>query len=90
MIFTHKIHRQLSTLFVLFCFEMHQTTVFKTPGCNVYVQEKRCSVFSILIVSTYFVIVAKLLESGVSPDLGNEDGLTALHQVCFGRIHKHE
>ncbi|XP_046842054.1 protein phosphatase 1 regulatory subunit 16A-like isoform X6 [Xenia sp. Carnegie-2017] len=27
--------------------------------------------------------VAKLLESGVSPDLGNEDGLTALHQSCI-------
>ena len=25
--------------------------------------------------------VASLLESGVSPDLANEDGLTALHQV---------
>jgi ankyrin repeat protein len=27
-------------------------------------------------------IVRKLLSSGVSPDVCNEDGLTALHQVC--------
>ena len=29
------------------------------------------------------VTVRKLLEQGVSPDVANEDGLTALHQCCI-------
>ena len=28
--------------------------------------------------------IQRLLESGVSPNSANEDGLTAIHQVCYG------
>lgn len=31
----------------------------------------------------------ELLNSGVSPDLVNEDGLTALHQVNMNKIIQH-
>lgn len=34
-----------------------------------------------MLMLTFLPQVAELLENGVSPDLANEDGLTALHQV---------
>lgn len=41
---------------------------------NLYIHECKFLFFS-------FVLVREMLNSGINPDLVNEDGLTALHQV---------
>jgi hypothetical protein len=38
------------------------------------------------LLNLFSFAVRRLLMKGVSPDSTNEDGLTALHQVCVGLV----
>lgn len=55
-------------------------TLISATCCNAYV-EKTVIILCVCLCMFMFLLVRELLNSGISPDLVNEDGLTALHQV---------
>jgi hypothetical protein len=57
--------------------ELFITTTVRTSKTYILM-----GLFSLCVDYSFFFTVRRLLIKGVSPDSTNEDGLTALHQVC--------